>query len=99
MKLPIVIKAFLLFIFEWPFYTGFIVIQTKREKQQKNRDVQELTFSPSIGYGRMSLWSSSGKQVMNGTNCTNMNVFKNMVGKMCANRPEKDHTLKNTVSD
>ena len=27
-KLPVVIKNFVLSIFEWPFYTGFTVIET-----------------------------------------------------------------------
>ena len=29
-KLPFVIKIFVLSIFEWPFYTGFTVLRTPR---------------------------------------------------------------------
>ena len=30
-KLPVVIKTFILSIFEWPFYTGFIVLFQKQD--------------------------------------------------------------------
>ena len=30
-KLPVAIKTFILFIFKWPFYTGFTVVGTDQE--------------------------------------------------------------------
>ena len=40
-KLPVVIKIFVLFIFEWPFYTGFTVHQ---EKCNQNKPVSDCLF-------------------------------------------------------
>ena len=34
-KLPFVIKIFVMSIFEWPFYTGFTVIEKKSTEDKK----------------------------------------------------------------
>ena len=35
-KLPFVVKIFVLFFFEWPFYTGFTVVPNSQELAQFN---------------------------------------------------------------
>ena len=43
-KLPFVIKIFVLSIFEWPFYTGFTVYQSKKEgKYQESIQAPHLS--------------------------------------------------------
>ena len=41
-KLPLVIKIFVLSIFEWPFYTGFTVIQHFAFEEEHNDRVLDL---------------------------------------------------------
>ena len=45
--LPIVIKIFVLFIFEWPFYTGFtLYIKSSPSVQDRKSESDRETVSP-----------------------------------------------------
>ena len=41
-KLPFVIKIFILSIFEWPFYTGFTVLYVRSEGSGENDHMRRL---------------------------------------------------------
>ena len=49
-KLPVVIKTFVLSFFEWPFYTGFTEFQQTNYKYSKTCVKQQLSIRPKIDF-------------------------------------------------
>ena len=47
-KLPVVIKIFVLSIFQWPFYTGFTVLITYAQNADIASKVEDQTFNLSL---------------------------------------------------
>ena len=56
MKLPVVIKLFVLFIFEWPFYTEFTIHNEKQDIHHR-----------CVAHLRMAVYSSSYESLMIGS--------------------------------
>ena len=49
-KLPFAIKIFVLYIFEWPFYTGFTVHYAEESKQTNPEQTAPLVWGYFVGH-------------------------------------------------